>query len=282
MEVEIGEKGINLSGGQKQRVALARCCYANPDIILLDDPLSALDPHVGKLVFEKCFLGLLKDKTRVLVTHALQYLPFANKIIVMETGRIKFCGTYQELTSSSLTELLQYSPPSTHLEKEGVGCASPARERRKDGESTVTTTATNASLITIEERDVGSVKFTGKSSSCSLPLLSSGSPSLSYPLFLSFVLASQLSRGISSLSVTRLLLRLHLYYYFLPIEAFKLQMTLFFRVGHKQTKKKDSTRRLPLLPPLPHILLLLSPQPLVLLCLYLPKELWTSIMSSSC
>ena len=67
-KTEIGEKGINLSGGQKQRVSLARAAYASPDILLLDDPLSAVDPHVAKEIFEKLISekSLLKDKTRVL------------------------------------------------------------------------------------------------------------------------------------------------------------------------------------------------------------------------
>ena len=50
---EIGEKGINLSGGQKQRINLARAVYANKDLYLLDDPLSAVDAHVGKHIFEQ-------------------------------------------------------------------------------------------------------------------------------------------------------------------------------------------------------------------------------------
>ncbi len=52
-QTEIGEKGINLSGGQKQRISLARALYSNADIYLLDDPLSAVDAHVGKSIFDK-------------------------------------------------------------------------------------------------------------------------------------------------------------------------------------------------------------------------------------
>ena len=68
---EIGEKGINLSGGQKQRVSVARAVYNNADIYLLDDPLSAVDSHVGKHMFDQVIgpQGLLKNKTRVLVTN---------------------------------------------------------------------------------------------------------------------------------------------------------------------------------------------------------------------
>ena len=70
---EIGEKGINLSGGQKARVSLARAVYSNTDIILMDDPVSALDSNVKKSIFENLFLSELKDKTRILVTHAVEF-----------------------------------------------------------------------------------------------------------------------------------------------------------------------------------------------------------------
>ncbi|KAF0689264.1 Aste57867_19276 [Aphanomyces stellatus] len=66
---EIGLKGVNLSGGQKARVSLARACYSDADIFVFDAPLSALDAIVANEVFQKCFLGLLKDKTVILVTH---------------------------------------------------------------------------------------------------------------------------------------------------------------------------------------------------------------------
>src|SRR5690606_9446811 len=62
-----------------------------------DDPLSAVDAHVGLHLFEKCINGHLKSKTRILVTHQLQYLPYANQIIVLERGKIVECGTYKEL-----------------------------------------------------------------------------------------------------------------------------------------------------------------------------------------
>ena len=96
---EIGEKGVNLSGGQKQRVSLARAVYSNSDIYLFDDPLSAVDAHVGKHIFEKVVgpMGLLKNKTRILVTHGISYLPQVDVIIVMSGGKISEMGSYQEL-----------------------------------------------------------------------------------------------------------------------------------------------------------------------------------------
>ena len=98
-QTEIGEKGINLSGGQKQRVSLARAVYSDADIYLLDDPLSAVDSHVGKHIFEEVVShkGLLADKTRVLVTHGITYLPKTDFIIVLKHGEISEQGTYKEL-----------------------------------------------------------------------------------------------------------------------------------------------------------------------------------------
>ena len=94
---EIGERGINISGGQKQRISLARAVYKNSDIYLIDDSLSALDAHVGKKIFNNVFCGILKDKTRIMVTHALQYLPDVDRIIFMEKGKIIMEGTYNNL-----------------------------------------------------------------------------------------------------------------------------------------------------------------------------------------
>uniref|UniRef100_A0A8C8SRC5 Multidrug resistance-associated protein 1 n=1 Tax=Pelusios castaneus TaxID=367368 RepID=A0A8C8SRC5_9SAUR len=96
---EIGEKGVNLSGGQKQRVSLARAVYCDTDVYLFDDPLSAVDAHVGKHIFDKVIgpKGILKNKTRVLVTHGVSYLPLMDTIIVMTDGKISEMGSYQEL-----------------------------------------------------------------------------------------------------------------------------------------------------------------------------------------
>ncbi|XP_056144596.1 multidrug resistance-associated protein 1-like [Lampris incognitus] len=96
---EIGEKGLNLSGGQKQRVSLARAVFRRADVYLLDDPLSAVDAHVGQHIFDRVIgpKGVLKDKTRVLVTHGLSYLPQADLILVLAEGAITEMGSYPEL-----------------------------------------------------------------------------------------------------------------------------------------------------------------------------------------
>ncbi|CAG5117053.1 unnamed protein product, partial [Candidula unifasciata] len=98
---EIGEKGINISGGQKQRVSLARAVYSRADIYLLDDPLSAVDSHVGKHIFENVISskGVLKGKTRVLVTHGVHWLPLVDTIIVLKDGEITEKGSFEQLVS---------------------------------------------------------------------------------------------------------------------------------------------------------------------------------------
>ncbi|CAF5187768.1 unnamed protein product, partial [Rotaria sp. Silwood1] len=86
----ISDNGVNLSGGQKTRVGLARALYADADVYLLDDPLSALDRTTIKHVYERCICpnGLLRNKTRLLVTHQTQYLFEADQIIFLSNGQI--------------------------------------------------------------------------------------------------------------------------------------------------------------------------------------------------
>ena len=85
---EIGDKGINLSGGQKARISLARAVYARADIMLMDDPISALDANVRKRIFTQVFKGLCRDKTRVLVTHAIDFLHLSDAVCIMHKGEI--------------------------------------------------------------------------------------------------------------------------------------------------------------------------------------------------
>ncbi|XP_013404197.1 multidrug resistance-associated protein 1 [Lingula anatina] len=100
-QTEIGEKGVNLSGGQKQRVSLARAVYQDCDVYLMDDPLSAVDSHVGKHIFDHVIgpEGLLQGKTRILTTNGISFLPKVDAIIVLTKGVISEIGTYQELLS---------------------------------------------------------------------------------------------------------------------------------------------------------------------------------------
>jgi len=100
-ETEIGERGITISGGQKQRIAIARAAYSRADIIVLDDPLSAMDAHIGKLVFDRCLRTLLAGQTRIFFTNQLQFCSHCSTVVMLDEGKIVDSGSYKELTSSS-------------------------------------------------------------------------------------------------------------------------------------------------------------------------------------
>uniref|UniRef100_A0A8C7IVT7 ATP-binding cassette sub-family C member 5 n=1 Tax=Oncorhynchus kisutch TaxID=8019 RepID=A0A8C7IVT7_ONCKI len=94
---EIGERGANLSGGQRQRVSLARALYSERPILLLDDPLSAVDAHVGSHLFHNAIRTASKGKTTIFVTHQLQYLAECDHVILMKDGQIAEHGTHSQL-----------------------------------------------------------------------------------------------------------------------------------------------------------------------------------------
>jgi ATP-binding cassette, subfamily C (CFTR/MRP), member 1 len=96
-QTEIGERGITVSGGQKQRLNIARAIYFNADIILMDDPLSAVDAHVGRHIMDEAICGIMKDKCRILATHQLHVLNRCDRIIWMNEGRIESIDTFDNL-----------------------------------------------------------------------------------------------------------------------------------------------------------------------------------------
>lgn len=115
----VGERGVSLSGGQRARINLARAVYKQADIYLLDDPLSAVDTHVGKQLFDDCVTGYLREKTVILITHQLQYLKEVDQIIILENGEMKTNGSYRELQDSGLdfAKLLHSQPVEEEQEK---------------------------------------------------------------------------------------------------------------------------------------------------------------------
>ncbi|KAF4621625.1 hypothetical protein D9613_012586 [Agrocybe pediades] len=159
---EIGEKGINLSGGQKARVSLARAAYSDSDIVLLDDPLSAVDAYVGKSILENCLLsGPLSNKTRILVTHALHVLDRTDYIYVMDNGTIIEQGTYQDLMAhgpafSRIMEEYGNLEKDEEVEKSGD---KKKKKEGKDGSEEGGAKKGNAGLMQSEERNTGAVTW---------------------------------------------------------------------------------------------------------------------------
>ena len=162
---QIGEKGINLSGGQKARVALARACYARAPTILLDDPLSAVDAHVGKHIFREVLgpRGLLAGCTRILVTHQTQFLPGADMVVVLSDGKVLAQGTFDELRRSDidLSSIASLSDGAdadleTLLGADDNGADAAAKAGDKADKA-----ATNkgTTLVNDEERATGSVSW---------------------------------------------------------------------------------------------------------------------------
>jgi ABC-type multidrug transport system fused ATPase/permease subunit len=124
----VGERGSSLSGGQKARISLARAVYNEADVYLLDDPLSAVDTNVGKRLFNDCIISYLANKTRILVTHQIQYLRDADHIVILNDGAIEAQGSFEELLGSQedyaqpLTlEESNYSPVEEKPEAERFG-----------------------------------------------------------------------------------------------------------------------------------------------------------------
>ncbi|XP_044330629.1 ABC transporter C family member 10 isoform X2 [Triticum aestivum] len=96
-DTEIGERGVNLSGGQKQRLQLARALYQDADIYLLDDPFSAVDAHTATSLFNEYVMGALSDKTVLLVTHQVDFLPVFDSILLMSDGEVIRSAPYRDL-----------------------------------------------------------------------------------------------------------------------------------------------------------------------------------------
>ncbi|KAI9208362.1 P-loop containing nucleoside triphosphate hydrolase protein [Polychytrium aggregatum] len=104
---EIGERGINLSGGQKQRVALARACYSTASLVILDDPLSAVDAPTARHLVHFAICGLLQGRTCILTTHAIGLVvPQADHLIVVSLGEIHSQGPPQQVLASAEARLL--------------------------------------------------------------------------------------------------------------------------------------------------------------------------------
>ncbi|KAJ3238679.1 Multidrug resistance-associated protein 1 [Chytriomyces hyalinus] len=157
LDTEVGEKGISLSGGQKARIALARAVYSNADTYLLDDPIAALDAHVGKHVFDECIVRALNSKTRVLITHHLHVLSQVDHVIVLDHGKVVEQGSYADLANANgaLSDLLKHHTQEKKEEED-----SKTTEKKKaivKKKASVENQEKSAGLIAEEDRQTGAV-----------------------------------------------------------------------------------------------------------------------------
>ncbi|KAI8617195.1 P-loop containing nucleoside triphosphate hydrolase protein [Chytriomyces sp. MP71] len=163
-KTSIGEKGINLSGGQKQRVNLARLIYNDSDIVLIDDPLSAVDAHVGAHLFNRCIKGALSNRTRLLVTHQLHYLSQCDRVIFMKDGKITEQGTYRDLIDAGgqfAKMMASYGSESDDAHGVDVTDVKEAQAKRErdldDLERLLEEKKTGKDMMTVEDQETGKV-----------------------------------------------------------------------------------------------------------------------------
>lgn len=187
----VGERGVSLSGGQRARINLARAVYKQADIYLLDDPLSAVDSHVGKELFEKCITGFLREKTVILITHQIQYLKEVDHLIILNNGSIQAEGNYHELKESGLdfANLLQEEEAQEIIDDKGI---SSKNRIRQNSIQSVTSVDENKTVETLEEpEEVEETRTKGSVSSgvYKAYFAAGGNCCVIFTMFFSFVLA---------------------------------------------------------------------------------------------
>ncbi|KAJ7116424.1 ABC transporter [Mycena epipterygia] len=157
---EVGEKGISLSGGQRQRLNICRSIYSDTDIQIFDDPLSALDAHVGKAVFHNVLQNTLSGKTRILVTHALHFLPHVDYIITITDGRIAERGTYADLIKNDGEFSKFITEFGSKEQSEGDAEAAEGEDSDITPQADARKKATaGAGIMQTEERNIGAISL---------------------------------------------------------------------------------------------------------------------------
>ncbi|KAI1319870.1 P-loop containing nucleoside triphosphate hydrolase protein [Xylariaceae sp. FL0255] len=151
---EIGERGITVSGGQKQRLNIARAIYFDADIVLMDDPLSAVDAHVGRHIMDHAILGLLKEKCRILATHQLWVLSRCDRIVWMDSGKIRAVDTFDNLMVNE-PEFKHLMETTAVEEKE----EEPVKKSEEKSADKSKTKKKGQALMQAEERAVSSVPW---------------------------------------------------------------------------------------------------------------------------
>ncbi|XP_023940125.2 ATP-binding cassette sub-family C member 4 [Bicyclus anynana] len=158
----VGERGISLSGGQRARIGLARACYRQADIYILDDPLSAVDTHVGKHLVSECVMGLLRHSSRILVTHQLHHLKSADKVIILRNGEIETQGSFDEVSKTPLFDELLEDEELTPAEEVARTQLKRQRTMSVQSHSSVSTTAEGAQDEDDDPKETAELMETGR------------------------------------------------------------------------------------------------------------------------
>eukprot|EP01132_Coremiostelium_polycephalum_P001119 gene1119-1424_t len=200
---EIGERGLNISGGQKQRISLARALYTNADCFIMDEVLSAVDSEVAKHLFDHCIQGMMKDKTRILITHQLQFVPSADHIVVVEDG-VLTQGTYEELKEKGIdfesimkTKQLNEEDSNTITQSSAQTSDNPMKKSNQqiipptetliiNSEQDESNLAAGAKLLVKEDRNKGAIGW-----GTYLPYFKSGGSIWIFGLIIFFYISSQ-------------------------------------------------------------------------------------------
>ncbi|GAB0187212.1 ATP-binding cassette sub-family C member 10 [Grus japonensis] len=154
-QTEVGENGVTLSGGQKARIALARAIYQEKELYLLDDPLAAVDADVANHLMQKCILGVLKHKTRILCTHRTEFLEKADALLLIDNGRIVKTGT-----PADILPLVEAFPKCKDMDKRRKDKAPDEQGQEEAVETEAEESTQNNHLIhREEEKKEGAVAF---------------------------------------------------------------------------------------------------------------------------
>lgn len=195
----VGERGVSLSGGQKARISLARAVYRRASVYLLDDPLSAVDSHVGRHLFDHCMRDYLKGKIVILITHQLQYLQNADQIVILKHGKVEAVGSYDSLRETGLDFAQLLAAPSGKEEDDSTDTESFKKSgslyKRQSSESSMDSAAADGEpsepVINEEKRQKGSIGFEIYKAYCK----ASGGYTVVFFLMIAFILSQLAASG---------------------------------------------------------------------------------------
>ena len=158
----VGEHGVALSGGQQARISLARAVYANADIYILDDPLSAVDAKVREHIFQKCICEYLSSKTRILVSNEVSHMTTADQIVLLSKGNVLTKGSFVEMMESGVLNTVLNSDrkkASRHAQPESESRDIQQESGESEDETERVLQDSGGLQLSEEDRNIGAVSM---------------------------------------------------------------------------------------------------------------------------